>query len=116
MMVRMAPAWVEKLLFHTGDQILKLPDGTFQYQVESEDWFFSRRVHEEGGRIVCTRAFEIQHLGTRKFSNLELTGYEHDFDCGIPELAKLRDGLEVRANGAGLVHGSGGAPALAIRA
>lgn len=112
MMVRMAPAWVEKLLFHTGDQILKLPDGSFRYQVESEDWFFSRRVHEEGGRIVCTRAFEIQHLGVRKFSNFEMSGYDHDCDCGIPELAKLRDGVAVCAEGSGLVHGTGGASSV----
>jgi len=46
---------------------------------ESEDWYFSRRVHELGIKSAITRKVVLRHRGTIDYPNNEPFGiYEHD--------------------------------------
>ena len=52
--------------------------GNWVVQAESEDWFFSRMLHEAGGRSVATRKIRLRHLGAMEFTNFDPWGmYEH---------------------------------------
>jgi hypothetical protein len=52
--------------------------GNWVVQAESEDWYFSRMLHEAGGRSVATRKVRVRHLGGMEFTNFDPWGmYEH---------------------------------------
>jgi len=65
-----------KVFFTINDRVVKT-DGVWVHQVESEDWFFSRCLHEQGIRAVATRKVPIVHLG--------LTGFRNDVAWGTQE-------------------------------
>lgn len=54
--------------------------------VQSEDWRFSRWLHEQGCRVYATRAVQIVHHGHASFDNSRPWG-SWEVDKGIPELA-----------------------------
>lgn len=62
-----------KVFFTINDRVVNV-DGTWVHQVESEDWFFSRCLHEEGIKAVATRKVPLIHLG--------MTGYRNDAAWG----------------------------------
>ena len=53
---------------------------TKQYCVdtESEDWFFSRKLHELGCKVMVTQAVKLDHYGTTVWPNHGTWGQEHD--------------------------------------
>lgn len=63
------PAWAEQVHFTINDRIVKDPDGTYYPQVESEDWFFSRLLHEQQLKVGCTRKVPLGHRGETAFPN-----------------------------------------------
>jgi len=54
--------------FTINDRIVR-KGGKRTYQVEPEDWFFSRRLHEQGARTFATRKVLIEHHGDFAFRN-----------------------------------------------
>lgn len=64
-----------KVHFHFPRRVIKAPDGNWGCQGESEDWYFSRMLHEAGGKSVCTRKVRLQHFGEMAFCNWEAWGY-----------------------------------------
>lgn len=65
-----------KVFFTVNDRVVKT-EGTWVHQVESEDWFFSRCLFEQGIRAVATRKVRIVHLG--------LTGFRNDVAWGTQQ-------------------------------
>lgn len=74
---RLDKPWCENVHFTINDRIIKF-DGKYmaQYmaQVEPEDWFFSRRVAEEGGLVMATRKIKLEHLGARSYHSDQVWG------------------------------------------
>lgn len=54
--------------FTLRDLVAKV-DGEWRAYSESEDWFFSRRLHELGARTFATRAVMLNHVGNFHFPN-----------------------------------------------
>lgn len=69
------PEWARKVSFTINDRIV-FNKATDQYesQVEPEDWYFSRLLHELGLKIGATRKIEITHRGEIDFSNQKTWG------------------------------------------
>lgn len=90
----------EARVFFTINDRVVCEDGTWVAQVESEDWFFSRRMHELGIKAVATRAVSLKHMGVAAYPNDVVWGtLEHDEDLRPlwdPEgsLAKKKKGCE----------------------
>jgi len=68
----------EARLFFTINDRVVCHEGTWTHQVESEDWFFSRRMHEWGIKAVATRKVKLLHMGLSAFTNQSAWGTE---DC-----------------------------------
>jgi len=70
---RIDKPWCENVHFTINDRIIKF-DGKYMAQVEPEDWFFSRRVAEEGGLVMATRKVKLEHLGGRSYHSDQVWG------------------------------------------
>lgn len=57
------------LVYFTINDRIRKKDGKWHYEVEPEDWFFSRRLHEQGARSFVTRKVRISHCGYFEFRN-----------------------------------------------
>jgi len=69
-----------KLFFRISDRIHK-SNGCYKVNVEPEDWFFSRRLHELGAKTCMTREVKTTHLGRSEWENQEDWGtYTEDID------------------------------------
>lgn len=81
MLVNLAAPWVEavdeneqlRVCFQSVDVIFRRDEKWFGY-CESEDWFYSRKVDECGGKIVATRELKVEHFGNYAYSNQEVWG------------------------------------------
>lgn len=67
-----------RIYFTVNDRVVKTETGLWVHQVESEDWFFSRRLHECGVRAVATTKVPIVHVG--------MAGYRNDIEWGTQEV------------------------------
>jgi len=66
--VRLDQPWSEKVIFKTEERITKI--GTFfEAHTDSEDWNFSRQVHDLGGIVGVTTLVKTKHVGGKQFSN-----------------------------------------------
>jgi hypothetical protein len=54
--------------FTINDRIVR-NGGKWTYQVEPEDWFFSRRLHEQGAKSFVTRKVTVGHCGYFEYRN-----------------------------------------------
>lgn len=70
---RLDQPWCENVHFTINDRVIKM-NGQFLSQVEPEDWFFSRRVAEEGGLVMATRAVKLEHIGGRSYHSDQVWG------------------------------------------
>jgi len=68
----------EARLFFTINDRVVCHEGKWVNQVESEDWFFSRRLHELGIPSVATRAVSLRHLGMVAFPNDAVWGSQKE--------------------------------------
>lgn len=62
MVARLDRDWCSKVHFTINDRIVQGTNGSLAAEVESEDWFFSRRVAEEGGKVMATTLVKLQHI------------------------------------------------------
>ena len=69
------PEWARKVSFTINDRIVfnKATD-RYEAQIEPEDWYFSRLLHEIGLKIGATRKIEVTHRGEIDFSNQKSWG------------------------------------------
>jgi hypothetical protein len=78
---RFDPAWAEKVHFEVNDRIVfSTEKQAFVPEVEPEDWFFSRLLHELGLKVGATRKVRLGHLGHLSYANVKPWGEE--FDAG----------------------------------
>lgn len=63
-------------------------NGKLEPQMESEDWRFSRQLHELGCRVLATKAVHLSHRGGRGWNNNDLWGVEIDPLANREYLAK----------------------------
>ncbi len=66
MICRLDQPWSDKVWFEINDKIY-LEKGEWKAAVEPEDWFFSRKVHELGGKVMATRAIDLVHVGRKDY-------------------------------------------------
>lgn len=63
--------WAERhdrVYFDIRARIVKV-DGRLERQVIPEDWFFSRAIQAEGGKVLATRMVRVLHHGCHAYSN-----------------------------------------------
>lgn len=83
--------WVEKIWFQIQDRITKNEEGLFVPEVAPEDWDFSRRVAEMGGKVMATRKVKLSHFGPRGHRNDHAWGKQLDHTAAgqpLPVLVK----------------------------
>lgn len=67
---RFDPSWASRVHFTINDRIVLGEGGEYEAEVESEDWWFSRRLHEFGLKVGCTRKVPVDHRGQYTFTNV----------------------------------------------
>lgn len=60
--------------FDFPTQIRRNDAGQWAHDRESEDWFFSRKLHELGAKTLITRKVRLRHVGQAHFVNDEVWG------------------------------------------
>lgn len=55
---------------------IQVIDGEYAARGESEDWFFSRKIHELGVKSYITRKLALSHVGSIEFQNDHAWGSE----------------------------------------
>lgn len=83
MICRLDKGWWTDVYFTIADRI-EYNHGKFYAQVDSEDWFFSKCIADNGGKVMATRAIKVQHLGTTAFHSDRVWGSEFDPHFLIP--------------------------------
>lgn len=77
---RFAEDWARQVRFTINDEIVfNTKTDRYEVQCESEDWYFSRLLHEMGKRVGCTRKVQLAHVGNMRFLNTHPWGRE-EFD------------------------------------
>lgn len=77
--------WCRKMFFTINDRIVfDVPQNSYRPEVESEDWFFSRLLHERGLRVGATRKIAVSHEGEMEFLNTHPWGTDV-FDSESPQ-------------------------------
>jgi len=80
------PKWLEtdaegclKIYFMIQDRIRKSEDGKLRCNTQSEDWFFSTRMFENGLKAVATRKVQLGHYSDFPWPNYNSWGkWDHD--------------------------------------
>ena len=76
---RFDPEWARQVRFTINDRIVfntKLD--RYEAEVEPEDWYFSRLLHECGLKIGATRKIRVEHRGEMDFTNDHKWGQNFD--------------------------------------
>ena len=75
---RFREGWAKEVHFEINDRIVfDSKSETYVPEVEPEDWYFSRLLHELGLKVGCTRAVELGHRGGMTFGNAKPWGEYH---------------------------------------
>jgi SAM-dependent methyltransferase len=76
---RFNPEWARKISFTVNDRIVfNRATDRYEAEVEPEDWYFSRLLHEMGLKVGATRKIRIDHRGEIDFSNDRAWGKPFD--------------------------------------
>lgn len=71
---RLDREWCSNVEFTINDRIIQILGGSYVAQVEPEDWYFSRRVAELGGRVMATREVVAEHIGSVPYVSNKVWG------------------------------------------
>lgn len=70
-------------------------NGIWTIDCESEDWFFSRKIFENGGKVAVTRKIPILHQGGSAWPNNVAWGSsQHDTEGSIAKLRALAEAYD----------------------
>lgn len=87
MLVDLSAPWVEKAWYNNENIICKDEHGNFTAQSYGDDWFFARKMIENGARVFATSEIQVMHVGQQKFPNHgEWGSWEIDQQFGKAEL------------------------------
>lgn len=78
MLIDLRAPWIGKAWFGVKDDVIKDEDGKYRPVALTEDWLFSLRVRELGGKIFATRGVKLKHIGSHNFTNFEQYGKDTD--------------------------------------
>ena len=78
MVARLDRPWCSQVEFSIRDRIVQELGGIYTAQVEPEDWYFSRKVAEHGGKVMATRAIKTQHIGNIPYLSNKVWGDDVD--------------------------------------
>ncbi len=74
--------WCTSVHFTINDQTRLQMGNKLASIVEPEDWYFSRRVAEQGGKVMATRIVNVKHIGGRAWDNWKAWGNPVDAGAG----------------------------------
>lgn len=78
--------WAKKVRFTINDRIVfSATQDAYFAQVEPEDWYFSRLLHEIGLRVGATRKLGLDHAGKSRFTNRTAWGTQKFDSEYVPE-------------------------------
>jgi hypothetical protein len=77
MVCRLDRPWCEKVWFDNPNRIEKI-NGKWQALCRPEDWYFSQRIQEEGGKVMVTKAVHVKHWGLFDYDSREVWGRNRD--------------------------------------
>jgi hypothetical protein len=86
MICRIDKPWSERVFFENRDWIER-HDGMWRANDFSEDWMFSQKVNQCGGKLVATTRVKVVHKGVGWFDSSKTWGIPND--CG-----HLREGAK----------------------
>lgn len=98
MVLRIDKPWNDELFFYNVDRIFINPQGDFQAMFESEDWNFSRSVTQAGGKVMCTRNVQLQHVGLFQYDNSTVRGHNIDPHSKPVTIWSLEDAKRLHMN------------------
>lgn len=81
MIMRLDKEFSDKVFFHIANSIIQTPEGKRVAYFYPEDWFVSRLIAKEGGRIAGTKAIRVTHYGVSQYNNFETWGDPIDRHC-----------------------------------
>lgn len=82
--VRLDRDWAEKVWFENHDRIM-FKDGKWVPETQSEDWVFSRKISNAGGKVMATRRVKCWHNGVGTWRSDKVWGQETDEDILKPK-------------------------------
>lgn len=71
MICRLDKPWSSEVLFKTEERLHRNSLGHWEAFCDSEDWNFSRQVHDRGGIVAVTSAVKTWHVGRKVFANFK---------------------------------------------
>lgn len=71
---RLDRPWIYDVHFTIRDQIRIGVGNKLSAHVEPEDWHFSRRIAECGGKVMATKKVNVHHLGGRAYKSTDRWG------------------------------------------
>lgn len=77
MVCRLDRPWCEKVWFDNPNRIEKI-NGKWQALCRPEDWYFSQRIAEEGGKVMVTKAVHVKHWGLFDYDSRSIWGRDRD--------------------------------------
>jgi hypothetical protein len=77
MVCRIDKPWATEVWFENEDTIINV-NGTWRAVGSSEDWIFSKRVAQQGGKVMATRIVNLIHRGVTSFSSAATWGHARD--------------------------------------
>jgi hypothetical protein len=77
MVCRLDRHWCEGAYFDNPNGIEKQGD-EYVAVTQSEDWFFTRRIAELGGKVMATKLIRVKHWGATAFDSHEVWGMPRD--------------------------------------
>jgi hypothetical protein len=80
MVLRLDRPWAdERLWFEDVNRILRI-NGVLVAVCKSEDWNFSHRVAQEGGKVMATKSIKLTHRGISDYSSSQIWGKPRDHE------------------------------------
>jgi len=84
--VRLDRDWGDSgVYFEQRDRITRNANGLWQAETQSEDWVFSRKISNAGGKVMATRRVVVVHEGMTGWRSDRVWGKEIDEGLLIPK-------------------------------
>jgi hypothetical protein len=78
MVMRLNRPWADERLWFDDLNAIVRVNGQFEAVCKSEDWHFSHRVAQEGGKVMATKAIRLVHRGVADYSSQQVWGKRRD--------------------------------------
>jgi len=83
--VRLDRDWADLGVWFENHDRIVLKDGKWIPETQSEDWVFSRKISNAGGKVMATRRVRCWHNGTGTWRSDKVWGQETDEDILKPK-------------------------------